>query len=165
MLRRTSTCRLRGGLVVIHTKRLIEAGSIETRKMRSSSCTIMISAALLLSLHRSAWSQAPTPPRYEPVRSGQATKSSAARGGRVPRRLLGVLGGALVGGVAGYLITRSACDRCDDAAPMLFGAAIGALGGAAAGALVTRERRMAGARSLRWLPVRPRPGSLRDPTP
>ena len=80
--------------------------------------------------------------RAEPSDSRKATRTA-----------LGAVGGAVVGGVAGYLIIRSSCNRCDDNAPMLFGAAIGALAGASVGIVVSRQHSPAG----------PTPGEHRSP--
>lgn len=67
------------------------------------------------------------------------TDARSAGSGRRIRTLAGALGGAVVGATAGYLIIKSGCRACDDAAPMLFGATVGAIAGATVGIIVGRQ--------------------------
>ena len=52
---------------------------------------------------------------------------------------LGAVGGAVLGGLAGYVITKGACNSCDDAGPLWFGALLGGVGGATVGVVIARS--------------------------
>jgi hypothetical protein len=68
----------------------------------------------------------------------------------------GIIGGAVLGGIAGYMITKGACNSCDDAGPLWFGALLGGVGGAAAGVVVARSRSTAVVSEARYPRREPR---------
>lgn len=65
------------------------------------------------------------------------------------RRMAGAMLGIVLGGVAGWAITSTACDRCDDPAPIVAGAGLGAAVGGILGALIELPPAARGSRSAR----------------
>lgn len=53
--------------------------------------------------------------------------------------MIGVVTGAVLGGVAGFVIVKGACARCDDSAPYYGGAAIGMFAGGIIGGVASRR--------------------------
>lgn len=105
---------------------------------RSAAGRLVLALSLSGPAHSAdAQARAPLTPVPRTEASSRAMAVELPKGTRMA---LGAVGGAVVGGAAGYLITRSACTRCDDAAFMLFGAGIGAIAGATVGIVISRQQ-------------------------
>jgi hypothetical protein len=106
-----------------------------------------LALTMLLSL---AGPRLPAQPRVESWRENGGPSRADANWKSRSRHVIGVVVGAVVGGTAGYLITKSACARCDDSAPMAFGAVVGAAAGGLVGGLLSRQEYDAGRPRRRW---------------